>query len=319
MRKFLSILLALALTGVVQADYSTSRTSSVTATSVGSAAFPLRAATTVCAEGSYGFTANAGGLCYATNTTMLLHETGSIKLSLDDFGFELTGGNNPSPGTSIVRAGTNTTANGAGGTLSLEGGNGAATNGAGGQASLIGGTGQGNADGGVLFLAGGTPAGTGRRGQISIAGWPSNTTTESRLFSDYTNATTTFSVLGLDPGEVVVNGRPYYFRTVYFVDNATDANGAKFDFNGGTAAMTSFRAHCTLSDTAAPAAAPAQVTALATTIAFATVTGSGMIECRGAFVPSSAGTFRPRAASNGGATTLTVFVNSHVIYGQFGF
>lgn len=129
------------------------------------------------------------------------------------------------------------------------------------------------------------------------------------LNAAYTNATTTFSNTALSVS--VVSGRTYSFRVVLFVADSTAADGIKVDFNGGSAAATDFRAHATLFDTALLLST--QVTALATSISQATVTGNGMFECYGTFVPSSSGTFIVRAAQNAHtAGTLTIQRGSHL-------
>lgn len=126
------------------------------------------------------------------------------------------------------------------------------------------------------------------------------------LAADFTNATTTFSNTALSIS--VVTGRKYAFTAELFVDNATDANGGKLDFNGGTATATNFRADCYEVSTVLDN--NTQNTTLAGTYVATTITGSGRWSCAGSFEPSSTGTFILRAASNGGATTFTMFRGS---------
>lgn len=144
---------------------------------------------------------------------------------------------------------------------------------------------------------------------MSSGDWFQQTPARSTLAVDYTNATTTFSNTALSV--TVISGRKYTFKAVLFVSDSLAADGAKFDFNGGSAAATDFRVHCTLFDTALLLST--QATALATAFSQATVTGSGMFECYGSFEPSGAGTFIIRAAQNAHTTgTLTVFRGSNL-------
>lgn len=143
----------------------------------------------------------------------------------------------------------------------------------------------------------------------SPGGWVQLTSGRSTLAADYTNATTTFSNTALSI--TVQSGRKYNFHSILFTSDSLAADGAKYDFNGGTAAATNFRAHCTLFDTALLQST--QVTALATAFTQATQTGNGMFECYGSFEPSGAGTFIIRAAQNAHTTgTLTVARGSFI-------
>lgn len=143
----------------------------------------------------------------------------------------------------------------------------------------------------------------------SGAGWIQNTAGDVTLASDYTNATTTFSNTALSV--TVASGRKYTFTLRAFMTDSVAADGAKFDFEGGTAAATNFRAHCVLYDTALLLST--QVTALATDITQATMTGASMLECAGSFEPSGAGTFIFRAAQNAHTTgTLTIHRGSYM-------
>lgn len=143
----------------------------------------------------------------------------------------------------------------------------------------------------------------------SGTGWVQNSAGRATLASDYTNATTTFSNTTLSV--TVTSGRKYTFVVRAFGTDSTAADGAKFDFNGGTAAATNFRVHCTLFDTALLFST--QATALATALSSATVTGASMLECAGSFEPSGSGTFIVRAAQNAHtAGTLTLNRGSYL-------
>lgn len=129
-----------------------------------------------------------------------------------------------------------------------------------------------------------------------------------RLVSNITNATTTMANL-TELSVTVKAGRKYTFKCILFVADDVAADGVKVDFDGGTATMTSFRAHATIYDTALLASA--QVTAIATDFSVAVCTGDALIEIHGAFVCNAGGTFIPRAAQVAHTTgTLTVYLNS---------
>lgn len=134
---------------------------------------------------------------------------------------------------------------------------------------------------------------------------------QSRVAADVTNTTTTMAAItGLSA--TVVSGRHYTGRLIVFCSNSVAADGLKFDFDGGSAAMTSFRAHGTLFDTALLLSS--QTTALATDFVAATVTGSAVFECHFGFTPSGNGTFIPRFAENATTTgTATATRNSYMI------
>lgn len=139
-------------------------------------------------------------------------------------------------------------------------------------------------------------------------GWIQNAGGDKYLTANHTNATVTPT--NITDLTVTVAARKYGFRFVAQVDNSTDADGLRFDFDGGSAGTTDFRVTCkTFANNAV--AQTQQTTALATDITLATLTGTGEFECDGSFEPSGAGTFIPRAAGNTAASgTLTVFKGS---------
>lgn len=140
-------------------------------------------------------------------------------------------------------------------------------------------------------------------------GWIQNTSGRCFITSDATNSTATLS--NTTCSITVVSGRKYSFQVSFFISDSVAGEGAKFDFDGGSAAATNFRAHCTITDTALLLSS--QVTALATDIAQATVTGSSLFQCTGSFEPSGNGTFIPRFAQNSHSSgTLTLFRGSYV-------
>lgn len=200
--------------------------------------------------------------------------------------------------------------------LNATGGSG--TNVAGADLSLVGGKATGNAAGGeILFKtsdvgsSGTTLQSATTKAYVNRHGLPSFGGTK-RLTSNATNATTTMSNL-TDLSVTLIAGRKYTFKLILFASNGLAADGIKIDFDGGTATMTSFRAHGTLFDTALLLST--QTSALATDMAQATVTGDAMFEIHGALVCNAAGTFIPRFAKNADAAgaTLTAYLNSFMI------
>jgi hypothetical protein len=171
---------------------------------------------------------------------------------------------------------------------------------------------------GNLGVGDATPAalltvGSGDLFQVDSDGWPSGPG-DKYLAANVTNNTTTMSnVSGLSV--TVVGGKKYAFRLVLYVSNSTAADGAKVDFDGGTATATNFRGHATVFDSALLLST--QVTDLATDISVTTITGNSKIEVDGSFEPSSNGTFVPRFAMNTAVSgTLTVYRGAHLVVKQ---
>lgn len=131
---------------------------------------------------------------------------------------------------------------------------------------------------------------------------------ELALNADYTNATAGFTNTTLST--TVTSGRTYSFTLVLLFQDSTAADGAQFDFNGGSAAATSFRAHC-IADNAAGGTlvlTNAATTTLATAVQVAlALTTQTQLVCNGTFVPSGSGTFIVRGAQTAHTTgTLTI-------------
>ena len=172
-----------------------------------------------------------------------------------------------------------------------------------------------------LFISGGLDFGLGRvttgvgkavNGSTGD-GWIQNTAGDQFLTANATNDTVTPANL-TDLTVSVTSGRKYVFRMVAQIDNSTDADGIRFDFDGGAATATDFRVTCKSFNNNLTTAV-SQTTALATDITEASYVGAGTFECAGSFEPSSTSTFIPRFAMNadtGG--TLTVFRGSHLMF-----
>lgn len=145
---------------------------------------------------------------------------------------------------------------------------------------------------------------------MSTGDWFQFPAGNKRVASDATNATTTMANL-TDLTVSLYAGRKYSGKLILYCADSVAAEGFKIDFDGGTATMTSFRAHGTVFDTALLLSS--QTTALATDFAVATLTGDSMIEVYFSLVCNAAGTFIPRFAQNTHATgTATVYTNSYM-------
>lgn len=139
-------------------------------------------------------------------------------------------------------------------------------------------------------------------------GWLVPKLGKCRVAADQTNATTTFASTTCTISGLVA-ARKYPFRCWFSLNQSTAADGVKFDFAGGTATETAFRASATIYDAAlALVAHPDDLTDV---VAVTTLTGLAHAEVFGDFVPSGNGTFLPRFAENGStAGDLTLHAGS---------
>ncbi len=117
----------------------------------------------------------------------------------------------------------------------------------------------------------------------------------TRIAADVTNATATMANITGLTATLLAAGN-YSGKLVVFCIDSTAAEGLKFDFDGGTATMTDFRAYGTITDTAL--LSDAQTTAIATDFTAATVTGAALFVARFSMTVNAAGTFIPRFAQN---------------------
>jgi hypothetical protein len=154
------------------------------------------------------------------------------------------------------------------------------------------------------------------RNDDTTPGWFQNSAGNSRVTtSDITNVTTTLAnITGLS--FITLAGRKYTAgKILLFVENVTAADGIKLDLDGGTGTWTSFRATYKVYDTSqAGPIASGTVTAIATDITVATVTGAAWVEIEFAGVANAAGTFIPRFAKNSDAAgaALTCRIDSNM-------
>ena len=145
---------------------------------------------------------------------------------------------------------------------------------------------------------------------VSGFGWLQNAG-ESRVAGNVTNATGTMAnITGLSA--TLAAGRTYVGRICVFCEDSTAADGIKFDFDGGTATATDFRAQGTIFDTALQLSV--QTTALATDFSAATITGGSVFTADFTITVNAAGTFIPRFAQVAHTTgTATAFRGSYML------
>lgn len=137
----------------------------------------------------------------------------------------------------------------------------------------------------------------------------------SVLTGNATNDTATMAATGLTA--TLSAGRSYGFRLVLFAENSTAADGIKIDFDGGAATAQAFRAHGLIHD--ASLETSAQVSALATDIAGAAITGASLVVVEGAIITAAEGTFIPRFAMNADSGgTLTLYAGSYLLVYDMG-
>jgi hypothetical protein len=146
-------------------------------------------------------------------------------------------------------------------------------------------------------------------------GWTLNAAGTSRVkTSDVTNTSATMAAItGLSA--TVIAGRFYSGKMTVWCNNSTAAEGIQFDFNGGTATMTSFHAGAGIvSSGGTDVVGTNTSTALATALTFTTLTGETLIEFPISFKVNAAGTFIPRFAEATTSTgTATIRVDSFMI------
>jgi hypothetical protein len=153
------------------------------------------------------------------------------------------------------------------------------------------------ATGGVT-LAGGL----GVAKSVTVGGWYRGGSGTVRLTANVTNATVTFSNL-TDLSVTLVAGRKYTGTLSLRCSDSVAADGIKFDFNGGTATMTTFNAGVTGNVQGATAGVTVSA-ALATAINFTAMNGTTdhWITFAVSLVCNAGGTFVPRFAQNAHST-----------------
>lgn len=144
-------------------------------------------------------------------------------------------------------------------------------------------------------------------------GWFQNPAGRARNTADVTNATATMANLA-DLTITLIAGRKYTGRMSVKCVNSVAAEGIAFDFNGGTATMTSFAAGAGVLASGGTDTVGVNVsTALATALTFTTLTGETWITIELSMVCNAAGIFVPRFAENTSTIgTATVRLGSYL-------
>lgn len=136
---------------------------------------------------------------------------------------------------------------------------------------------------------------------------------DSRVAANVTTVSITPSAItGLTA--TLIAGRTYSGRLVVMCSAATAADGFRFDFDGGTATATDFRAMGTIADTASVRPL-AMTSALATDLVDTTTTGDAIATIDFTITCNAAGTFIPRFAKEADAAgaTNTVYRGSYML------
>lgn len=158
--------------------------------------------------------------------------------------------------------------------------------------------------------------GSGNIGQAGVvwtcASWLQMTPGRKRNTANVNNATAVMSNLA-DLSVTLLAGRKYTGRLVVFAKNSTAAEGLQFDFNGGTATMTSFEAGFAATPPGSGLAlGTLTTTALGTALTATTATTADAVyTIEFALVCNVGGTFIPRFAEVSHTTgTATVELGS---------
>lgn len=145
-----------------------------------------------------------------------------------------------------------------------------------------------------------------------ISGGSGSTWLTSKLGSNASTSSTTFAAIG--PSLTVASGKTYYFDLLLMVVNDDPGNGMVWDFNGGTAAATLFRAVGRSEDESS--AGDFRFTALADNAGQNPMDGTNHASVRisGVFAPSGNGTFKPRFKQDSSISgNTTVLAGSYLI------
>lgn len=138
--------------------------------------------------------------------------------------------------------------------------------------------------------------------------WIQNTAGEAALESAFTRSDATLTSTNLSL--TVIAGRSYRITGYLIVSNSVAGEGAKFDFDGGTATATTFDvAFNAVGGTVVPGTIAA--TAIATDLNYTSVTGTTRIFVQGYLEVNAGGTFILRASEDSTVTgTMTLGAGS---------
>lgn len=153
--------------------------------------------------------------------------------------------------------------------------------------------------GGVMRIRDGANAGA----------WLQNTAGEATLANAFTDITGTLNNTNI--ALTVKAGRLYRIDGELVISNSVAAEGAQFDFNGGTATATNFFANFSSKAATAPVVGNEISAALATVLNYTTVTGTDYVRVGGFLKCNAGGTLVLRAAGNSHVTgTMTLGAGS---------
>jgi hypothetical protein len=143
--------------------------------------------------------------------------------------------------------------------------------------------------------------------QDSVNGWIQNTAGEAALASNFSKANATLGSTNLSL--TFVAGRSYRIEGYLIVSNSTAGEGSQFDFNGGTATITTFDVAFNAVGTNTPGTVVS--TTLAGVVNYTSITGTNRIFVRGYAKVNAGGTIILRGAENTTSTgTLTLAAGS---------
>jgi hypothetical protein len=151
---------------------------------------------------------------------------------------------------------------------------------------------------------------------IAANGWVQQAGGRARVIADQTENAGTLKSMGLTTDGTnpisLIAGRKYTGRMVVKCVNSTATEGIQFDFNGGSATMTSFWAGAGILASGGTDVIGTNIsTSLAGVINFTTFTGESVVIFEISLVCNAAGTFIPRFAENTSAIgTATVRLGS---------
>lgn len=129
-----------------------------------------------------------------------------------------------------------------------------------------------------------------------------------RVSANVTNATATMADL-TDLSVTLVAGRKYVGEMVVKCSDSTAAEGISFDFDGGTATMTSFAAGAGVLTGGTTVAVTTTSTAIATDLNWTTITGETWIIIKLSLVVNAGGTLIPRMCQGTAHSAGTATVN----------
>lgn len=266
----------------------------------------------LCLHGAFGVivgsaTSGTGGITFIGPSMLVGRNLSNFSIShADQFSDVVARTSYIYGGPAYTSASTNVN----GGAVGIVGGPAAADSGktgVGGSAYVCGGVkSPSGTDGNVLLNHDGSTS----RGHTLVYGWLRQQQGNARLTANVTNATATMSNL-TDLTQTLIAGRKYTGFLLVFASNDVGAEGLAFDFDGGTATMTSFAA-AIVSRVVNSTLGVTRSTALATDLTATDVdTSTQAFLIAISMVVNAAGTFIPRFSEVTHTTgTATAYLGS---------